>query len=232
MTNRDEPRAGSSTDSPGDGARGESEDGPGRLTAYLGLLAAIVAFGTIFLTTAIAPWFSWTHDALSNLGDPGQWSLYWMFNVGMILAGVLGAASAARVTLASRNRVQFLGSVVMTLAILDLALIGYFHIPRDLHGPVSVAFFVLLSYGTMLYGTGEVLDGAVGRGLALVWLGIVHVTQWVVWAVQDVATGVAIPEFVGAVVVLIWMLLVLERLTDRSVPLLPPRSRADSAGGE
>jgi len=232
MTVRDGSRAESSTGSSGGGSGGSALGGLERLLVSLGVLAAIIGFGTILLTTAIAPWFSWPHDALSDLGNPSVWSLYWIYNYGMILTGLFGAAFAVGAARGARNRVHLLGCGVMALALVDLALIGYFHLGRDLHGTVSTIFFVLLTYGAMLYGTGDVLEGEIVRGLALVWIGIFHVTQWAVWAEQDLATGVAIPELVGAVVVLLWMLVVVERLTDLSLPLLPPRSRAENSGRE
>jgi len=232
MTVRDGSRTESTTDVSGGDRGSRGENGLRRLAVYLGFMTAIIAFGTIFLTTAIAPWFSWPHNALSDLGDPGTWSLYWIYNYGMILTGILGTGFAVGAARASRNRVHALGCGIMALTLIDLALVGYFHLGRDLHGTVSTIFFVCLTYGTMLYGTGDVLEGDVARGLALIWLGILHVTQWAAWAEQGFASGVAIPEFVGAVVVLIWMLAAADRMTDRSFPWLSPGSRTGDTGEE
>jgi hypothetical membrane protein len=41
--------------------------------------------------------------------------------------------------------------------------------------------------------------------LGRIWLGLVHVTAWALWAAVG-TTGIAVPETVGALVAVVWVL--------------------------
>jgi len=195
------------------------------LAIYAGVVATVVAFGMIFLTTTMAPWFSWPGDALSDLGHPDRWELYWIYNYGLMVAGTLGVVFAVRSALDRGTLAHVAGSLVMAVSLADLALVGYYHAGRDPHVLVSTLFFVTLTYGVFLYGSGEVLAGNVYRGLGTIWLGLVHAAWWGVWGLVDLGDGVAIPEFVGALVVAGWTAVAIERMTGFGIPGLPDRSR-------
>jgi len=60
-----------------------------------GLAAPGVGLGTVLLATLLAPWFSWTGNALSDLGHPSRATAP-LFNGGMALAGLLALAFAGR----------------------------------------------------------------------------------------------------------------------------------------
>jgi hypothetical membrane protein len=184
-----------------------------RALAYSGAAGVVVAFGSILLTTALEPWFAWPTNALSHLGDPDRWGLYWLFNGGLAVAGALGSLFVLRVALAARSRAHRLAAAVLLAATVDLALVGVFEVGHPLHGPVSVAFFVALTYGLFLYGTADALDGRPRRGLAFVWLGIAHVTGWALWATVVPWTGVAVPESAGAAALGAWTVAVTRDLT-------------------
>jgi hypothetical membrane protein len=51
-----------------------------RLARLSGTVAPVVAFGAILLATVLAPWFSWTGDALSDLGVPATSAVAPLFN--------------------------------------------------------------------------------------------------------------------------------------------------------
>ena len=183
-----------------------------RALTWTGFAGILAAFFAIFATAAAAPWFSWTDHALSHLGDPDRWSLFWLYNWGLAVAGILGSLFVARAALAFRTTLHRLASVVLAATMVDLTAIGLFPVGHPLHGPVSVAFFVGLTYGLFLYGSGDVLAGRRHRGLVFVWLAIAHVTGWAVW--QFVPwDGVAVPELGGAVVLAVWTITITRALT-------------------
>ena len=65
-----------------------------RLSGVCGILTPIIAFVCIFLAINSAPEFSWTENALSDLGVmPGATSAF--FNFGLIVSGILGFVFAA-----------------------------------------------------------------------------------------------------------------------------------------
>lgn len=181
-----------------------------RLWRATGPAGVVVAFGAIAGAIVVSPWFSWTGSALSDLGDPAHASAP-LFNGGLILAGLLGAAFGARAFLAADRPVERAGVALLTAAMADLALIGAFPVTRPLHEPVSIVFFLGLTYGWFVHGSGLVLAGTARRGLAVVWLGVVHATVWVGWMSLGTA-GIAIPEAVGALLLAAWVLDATRRL--------------------
>ncbi|MFB6186041.1 MAG: hypothetical protein ABEI86_04135, partial [Halobacteriaceae archaeon] len=60
-----------------------------RLWKFTGIFAIITGFGGILLAILVSPWFTWTGNALSDLGNPARASSIF-FNGGLILAGVFG----------------------------------------------------------------------------------------------------------------------------------------------
>lgn len=187
-----------------------------RATTYAGVAGGVVAFGAIAVAVALAPWFSLTGDALSDLGRPSARSAP-VFNGGLVAAGALGAAFVARLAAAERGRVRRVGQVVLLGAMAALASIGLVPVdhPSGLHTPVSVAFFVTLTYGVALDGTASVLVGRRRVGLVFVWLAFANATGWLVYtlvAAGGSTPGVALPELVGAAALAAWVVVKTRRL--------------------
>lgn len=165
-----------------------------------GIAVAVVG---IFGAVLLAPWFEWTANALSDLGAAGEPTAP-LFNGGLVIGGLLGLAFVVRVWLAATNAARRLGVALFAVAFVNLALVGVFALPHDLHGPVAVTFFLAFTYGLFAHGSGDVLAGHVRRGLASIWLGVAHVTGWLLFAVAPVS-GLALPELVGAVALTGWI---------------------------
>ena len=174
-----------------------------RIGTWCGLAAPAIGLGTVLLATLLAPWFSWTGNALSDLGDPARATAP-LFNWGQGVAGLLALAFAARLWSDAAGWLRRGALAVLAAAFVSLVGVGVFPTPTDLHVPVSVSFFVTLTYGLWLYGSAEALDGAPGRGVAIIWLGVGNVTAWVAYAALAPFDGVAIPEIVGAVALAAW----------------------------
>jgi len=180
-----------------------------RVTTYTGVAGVVVAFGAIGVAVALAPWFSLADDALSDLGRRSRASAP-VFNGGLVVAGVFGAAFVARLSAAEAGRVRRLGQVVLFGAMVALAAVGLVPVghPSGLHTPVSVAFFLTLTYGLALDGTATVLDGRRRTGLTFVWLAFANATGWLVYALvaatSESPPGVALPELVGSAALAAW----------------------------
>ncbi|PSP80062.1 DUF998 domain-containing protein [Halobacteriales archaeon QS_1_68_20] len=173
---------------------------------------AVSAVG-IFGSALLAPWFSWTGNALSDLGAVGEPTAP-LFDGALVLAGLLGLAFLGRVWFAAANAVHRLGAVIMAVAFASMGLVGVFPLPHDLHGPVAVTFFLAFTYGLFVHGSGDALAGAVREGLLSVWLGIAHVTGWLVFAVAPIE-GIALPELVGSAALSAWVLVTFRTLRSR-----------------
>jgi hypothetical membrane protein len=180
---------------------------------HLGLLALAVSFLGIAVAIALAPWFSPTANALSDLGVRGQASAP-AFNYGLIAGGALGVGFAARLRPAATGRLGRAGVAVFAASFLSLALIGVFPTPHPYHFPAAAGFYALFTYGLFVYGSAEALAGRVRPGLLAIWLGVAHVTAWMGWALAGVE-GLAIPETAGALLLGVWVVATTRRLRER-----------------
>lgn len=176
----------------------------------LGVLGLAVSTLGIVVAIALAPWFSPTANALSDLGEVGRASAP-AFNYGLIAGGVLGVGFAARLWVDASGTVGRAGVALLAAALASMALIGVFPIPHPNHFAVSVAFFTLFTYALFVLGSAGALAGRVRAGLGAIWLGIAHVTFWVVWTAVG-TEGVAIPETVGALTLGVWVVARTRRL--------------------
>jgi len=173
------------------------------IATWCGLLSPAVGLGAVLLATLFAPWFSWTENALSDLGHPSRATAP-LFNGGMWLAGLLALAFVAGLWIDAAGRVRRAALIVLAASFLALTGVGAYPVTTELHFPVSVAFFVSLTYGLWLYGSADALAGAPERGVATIWLGVANVTMWVLYATLEPFAGVAVPEAVGALVLAAW----------------------------
>jgi hypothetical membrane protein len=183
-----------------------------RVGTWLGVLALAVSLLGIAAAIALAPWFSWTGNALSDLGVRGEASAP-PFNYGLIAGGTLGVGFAARLWSDAPGRLGRAGLGVLGASFLSLALIGVFPTPHPYHFPVSLGFFALFTYGLFVYGSAKALAGRIRVGIGTIWLGISHVTFWAAWAFAG-TEGVAIPETVGALLLGVWVVTTTRRLQE------------------
>lgn len=188
-----------------------------RIGTAAGVAAPAVAVGAILLATALSPTFTWTGSALSYLGAPGAPTAA-LFNGGLVLGGALALPFAVRLVGAARNRLETAGAAVFGLAALALAGVGVFPLGTALHGPVAVAFFLLLSLSLWTYGAGNARAGDRRLGAVTASLGLLNLAAWVVYAALFDGVGLALPEAVGTGVLAAWSIGTAARLR-RAAPL-------------
>lgn len=174
-----------------------------RVARWTGPASVAVSAVGIVAATLLAPRFSWTGNALSDLGAAGA-STAPLFNGTLVVSGLLGVPFALLVVGARENWLGRLGAALVAAAMPALALVGVFALPSPTHGPVAVAFFVLFTAGILLDGAGGVLAGR-REGALSVGLAVAHVLGWVLWGVAGLP-GVALPEAVGTVALWVWVL--------------------------
>ncbi len=171
-----------------------------RIAGLCGIAAPVVAFSLIFLAISLSPWFSWTANALSDLGV-GEADF--VFNSGLIAGGILTMVFAAGLLTIFRGRP--LGRVGAALLFMDaIALLGigvFSEAAGDIHSYFSVAFFVLFPISLFLLGAGAVMVGSKKFGSFTIVDGVLAVIPWAFgW------DGVAIPEAISALVASIWIM--------------------------
>lgn len=176
-----------------------------RLAVLAGVVGPPVGFAATLAATAVSPTFRWTGDALSDLGAASA-ANPWLFNYGLVASALLTLPFTWALWVVADHPVQRLGVVAFAAGTVALGLVGLFPIGSDLHGPVAVAYFTLLTFTLWIHGSGSVLAGLARRGLAAIWLGIGHVLVWVGWLAAGPG-GIAVPEIVGSLLLYSWILL-------------------------
>lgn len=175
-----------------------------RTAAVFGVASTVLALGGIALAVALAPWFSWTGNALSDLGVAGDALVRVPFNGGLLLGGVAALPYAWVVWMTAGDRAGRLVGALFGLTAVFMAGVGGFPADTALHVPVAIGFFLGLTVLLAVDGLRR-RDTAAGRTLLVA--PVVHLGAWWVWiAVLDLGDGIALPELVGALLLAVWVL--------------------------
>jgi len=172
-----------------------------KISGVIGVLTPIIAFTFILLAIAYSPQFSWTENALSDLGiQKGITAV--LFNNGLIISGVL-------VILFATGLFRFLqeillgkaGAFVFLLDAFALTAIGIFpENVKPLHFYASVAFFTLFPISMLFIGIALSRTSKIKLGFFTFMAAVVAA---IVWALPF-GEGVAIPETLSALFMSIW----------------------------
>jgi len=170
-----------------------------KISGVSGVLAPIIAFTFILLAIASYPEFSWTENALSDLGVQ-QGVVAVLFNSGLIIGGVLALFFALGLfVFLSEKLLGRIGAFVLVLDTLALIAVGVFpESAEPVHYYASVAFFVLFPI-SMLFICAAFLHANKMRMCLFTFL--VAMVIAVVWIIQfsiKFGPNVAIPETVSA----------------------------------
>lgn len=177
-----------------------------------GAVSVAVTLSAILLATLLSPSFTWTGNALSNLGvvttDAGTSATVLLFNGGLIAGGVLGLAFAAALARSDPTLPGRTTSALYGLTATAMALIGAFPQSHSLHVTVALGFFLASAVTMVTDGLLSVRRGWWRRGVAGLGLGTASVVGWVVWAGTGPVErpGLAMPELAGALALAAWTL--------------------------
>jgi hypothetical membrane protein len=173
-------------------------------SAALGVAAVVVSLVAILAATFAAPWFSWTGNALSDLGTSDAPERL-LFNYGLIAAGLLGLwfVPALLATASSVGRAAVLPYMA---AMLGVTGVGLFPAGTALHFPAAATAYLGFVIAPLLHGIGDLRVGRTRRGAVAVADGFVHLLFWVLWGttLTGVLPGLAVPEFVGSTLFNAW----------------------------
>lgn len=126
---------------------------------YMGWASTIGGWLVILLAISRNPWFVFTENAFSDLGaasanDP------WLFNVGMILTGVMIVLYAVHLFEAGVNKLSRVGGTSMALTGLMLMMIGFYPEGTPYHYTVSVWFFSQGALTVLIWGLALIREKA------------------------------------------------------------------------
>jgi len=195
-----------------------------RIAGLCGVASPVITLTSIFLAISYSPRFSWTENALSDLGVDGNAAI--IFNSSLIVGGLLTIifALGLREILQSRT-LGHTGSLILILAAVSLCAIGIFpETAGDLHVYVSVTFFTLLPISLFFIGAAMIQKPSERNlGFFTVLAGVIMLVVWMLpWG-----EGIAIPEMLASLAASLWSI-VWGILLFRRFPLVQEDSKRDS----
>jgi hypothetical membrane protein len=177
-----------------------------RAGAGCGIATPVLAFTCILIAVYSYPAFSWTNNALSDLGIiPGVTGL--LFNFGLYSSGLLTFSFAVfgLLNYLGKHWVGKAGAVAFAATGVALMCIGVF--PENMvpyHYSFSVAFFVLLPISLLIITGAFAFERQTRMALFTLLTAVVAALPWVLLFAVHYVSGVAIPEFVSGLAGGVW----------------------------
>jgi len=176
-----------------------------RVSGVYGVLAPVLAFTFILMAVGSYPQFSWTANALSDLGVVSGVTAG-VFNSGLIICGVLCLTFAIGLyLLLIESVIGHVGVIVFALACVSLVAIGTF--PESVsptHYTVSVALFVLLPISLLVITAAFALTRQTKMAVFTLAVAVVAALPWILYFNVHYVSGVAIPEAVSGLAGGVW----------------------------
>jgi hypothetical membrane protein len=177
-----------------------------RIGAASGILSPIIGFTCIIASITTYPSFSWTNNALSDLGVvlgvTGP-----LFNIGLFISGFLAYAFAlfGLYSFLGKSWLSKLGSVVFALATVALMAIAVFNEHYSpTHYYASVTFFVLAPISLFIFTCAFWFEQQRRMATFTVLVGAAAALPWLLQFSFNYVPNVAIPEFVSGLAVSAW----------------------------
>ncbi|MGE5533025.1 MAG: DUF998 domain-containing protein [Bacillota bacterium] len=190
-----------------------------RIGAAAGIGAPLLAFTCILTAIASYPTFSWTDNALSDLGViPGLTGF--IFNFGLIISGLLSLVFAVLGLgiFLRMNTAGWVGSAVFASANLALTAIGIFNENfSSIHFLVSVAFFMLAPISLFILAYDFWFRQHRGMAIFTFLTGFIAALPWLLQFMFNYVPNVAVPEFLSGLAVSAWAIVLANKILRRSV---------------
>ncbi|ASJ07497.1 DUF998 domain-containing protein [Thermococcus pacificus] len=166
-----------------------------KLSAYISVFLPVIFLAGLTIVLSKNPWFSFTDNALSDMGslkNPERW----YFNGFLMTFAVITFIAAFG---AFRSGLSYL----MIFASVSLFLVGVFPEELPYHSPSAVLFYVLALADIALVG---IKLGRSGISFGYLWSVLALLTFFLMFYLVNarVFKGLAIPEMIGAITILTW----------------------------
>ena len=199
-----------------------------RKFGLIGIASPIIGILAVLVSIYFSPWFEWPTHALSDLGVEQEGRLIsqfaqegdtqiatWTFNGGMIVAGLLIAifVSSTRKTIPD-NLMNKIAYSLIFIGGINLALVGVFpySVSDTIHLIVALIYFIFTPIGLIMIGVERRTRDknfaifSIGSGIvSLVVIGgaVLGILGTPIGTIYP--EGVAIPEFIEAVILGLWI---------------------------
>lgn len=175
-----------------------------------GILAPIVSFLFIGIAIATHPWFSFTENALSDLGALHTEN-NWIFNLALILGGSLAMVFSLYLQKKGSNAIENAGYAAFMVASIFMTCIGVFPEGTPVHFTVSLLFYMFGAVAISISGIGFLISKRTYEGAA----SIILVSFGLLVALSVKWKGIAIPETIGALAIALWTYMLIFRVLKK-----------------
>ena len=180
-----------------------------RFSGAFGIVTPIIAFGCILSAISSAPGFSWTDNALSDLGVmSGSTSV--IFNFGLIISGILAGLFAIGVYFSFGKSIPGRsGAIAFLFSAIALTAIGIFpENMKPMHFYASVTFFALFPISLLLLTAAYFRSAKPAKGSFTLAIALFAALVWILEFSVRYVPGVAIPETLSALAVSLWAVVI------------------------
>jgi hypothetical membrane protein len=175
-----------------------------RLSGLSGIISSTLPLIMIFVSTDLEKSFSWTKNALSDIGVS---QLSWLFNSALIVGGLLNLLFAFGLrNYLSQTRWLKIGVSLIIVSSISLVLVGVFTENYSyIHPLVALGYLLLTPLGLICIDWGEkshqIGKVSIGLGITALFfiLGLPIITY-----VANLEVGFAVPEFMESLALSVW----------------------------
>ena len=161
------------------------------------LVAFIIVYSSIAVSIMLSPWFSWSRNALSDLGHCMKSGVAVIFNFGLITGGLI-LALYSTIYLRRETKASW---IILFLSGYMLQFIGtYDEIYGRTHLVVSILFFVLFGLSLLSYS----LEKKSKTGVLFF---LSYMVIWIAYYTRVLKGGVSIPEFITSFMVAAFLII-------------------------
>ncbi len=174
-----------------------------RLAGLFGIIAPLFGFLIIVSSIWFSPWFSWTGNALSDLGGTEGFEAI-LFNSGLAMVGaLLMMFSTGLFEMTKEDMIGQVGTTMFLIASILLIAVGVINITIEpWHGYVSLGLFVALPLSVAILGVFFFRKKMRFYSLLSLGSAVLAAGIWFLpWA------AVAIPEALSVVYIGVWAIL-------------------------
>ena len=177
-----------------------------RIGGLAGITAPLLAFICIAIAIVSYPDFSWTGNALSDLGIiSGLTGL--VFNFGIFTCGLLALifAMLGLYNYFGQNLVGRIGALTFMASTIALMVIGIFNENfKPTHYLVSVAFFTLSPLALFIIALAFHIVQQRGMTVFTLIIGIISAFVWILQFMFQYLPNVAVPEVISGLAFSVW----------------------------
>ncbi len=154
------------------------------------LATLVIAYASIFISILLTPRFSWSRNALSDLGHSLKSRVAVIYNFGLATCGLLLALYS---TVFLKNETKLAWLLFLTTGFL-LQLVGVFdEVYGSVHGLVSVLFFAFFDLALLVYSIEK-------KSILGFLLFLSYIAVWAMYHVRILKGGVAVPELATSLI--------------------------------